>query len=150
MRRLILVAPLLALGTTAHAATRGEAPVDPAMAEMTRTLGDPVRQQAIAKAMGAMTDVMLDMPLAPILKPLAEAAGEDPRKVDRDATLRKMAPGAGSASRVVERTLPHAMDAMAGMGSALAQMLPQLREIADRMREAIPDALPAEQHHAGD
>ena len=50
---------------------------------------------------------------------------------DPDATLRKMSPGAGEVSRQIERQLPRAMGAMAGMSGALAGMIPQLREAAD-------------------
>lgn len=135
MRRLILSLPLLALAAPAMAA---DAPADAGLDRMAKTLADPVRQQALAKAMGAMTDVLLDIPLAPILGPLAEAAGEDPRRIDRDATLRKMTPGAGDVSRQVERTLPRAMGAMAGMSTVFADLLPQLREAAERMRDALP------------
>lgn len=135
MRRLLLTLPLLALA--APAAAQDE---DGRLDEMARTMGDPVRQQAMARALGTMAEVLLDLPLAPILGPLAEAAGEDPRRIDRDATLRKMSPGAGEVPRQIERQLPRAMGAMAGMSGALATMLPQLREAAERMRDALPDA----------
>lgn len=140
MRRLFVALPLLAIATPAIAA---DAPADPGLDRMAKTLADPERQQALARAMGAMTDVLLDIPLAPILGPLAEAAGEDPRSVDRDATLRKMAPGAGTVSRQVERAMPKAMGAMAGMSTVFADLLPQLREAADRMRDALPTELAA-------
>lgn len=134
MRRLILAVPLMALAAPAMAQdTEGR------LDDMTRAMGDPVRQQAMARAMAAVADVVLDLPLAPIVGPIAEAAGEDPREIDRDATLRKMSPSAGDASRRIERELPRAMGAMAGMSSALAGLLPQLREAADRVRDALPD-----------
>lgn len=139
MRQLILALPLLALAAPAMANEHGPGP-DADLDTMARTMGDPVRQQAMARAVGAVTDVLLDIPLAPILGPIAEAAGEDPRDIDRDATLRKMSPAAGDVSRQVERQLPRAMGAMAGMSGALAGMLPQLREAVDRMRDAIPAA----------
>lgn len=133
MRRLILAAALLPLATPALAAEP-----DPALDRMARTLGDPARQQAMARAVGAMAEVLLDLPLAPIMGPLAEAAGEDPRRVDPDATLRKMAPEAGEMPRRIERVLPRAMGAAAGMSGAFAGLLPQLRDIAERMRAALP------------
>lgn len=134
MRRLMFALPLLALAAPAVAQEE-----EPRLDEMTRAMGDPVRQQAMARAMGAMAEVLLDLPLAPILGPLAEAAGEDRRRVDPDATLRKMSPSAGEVPRQIERQLPRAMGAMAGMSGALAGMLPQLREAAERMRDAIPE-----------
>lgn len=137
MRRLILATVLLPLAVPA-AAAQG----DPALDHMARTLADPARQQAMARALGAMAEVFLDIPLAPIIGPLAEAAGEDPRRVDPDATLRKMSPAAGEVPRQIERQLPRAMGAMAGMSGAFAGLLPQLREAAERMRDALPVELP--------
>lgn len=136
MRRLILTLTLLALAAPVAAA---EAPTEAGLDHMAKTLGDPARQESLAHAMAAMSEALLDIPLAPILAPLAEAAGEDPRRVDRDATLRKMAPGAGEVPRQIERQLPRAMAAMAGMSSAFADLIPQLRDMAERMREALPD-----------
>lgn len=146
MRRLILALPLLAIASPALAQSDADAGLD----RMAKTLADPARQQALARAVGTMTDVLLDIPLAPILGPLAEAAGEDPRHIDRDATLRKMAPGAGDVSRQVERTLPRAMGAMAGMSTVFADLLPQLRDAAERMRDAMPAGDLAEPLPEGD
>jgi hypothetical protein len=137
MRRLILALPLLAIAAPA-AAQDTEANLD----RMARTMGDPVRQEAMARALGTMAEVLLDLPLAPILGPLAEAVGEDPRSVDPDATLRKVSPGASDVPRQIERQLPRAMGAMAGMSGAIASTLPALREAAERMREALPYDLP--------
>lgn len=139
MRRLIFAAALLPLAAPAVASDT-ERDLD----HMARAMGDPARQQAMARALGAMTEVLLDIPLAPIIGPLAEAAGEDPRRVDPDVTLRKMSPAAGEVPRQIERQLPRAMGAMAGMSGALAGMLPQLREAAERMRDALPPANLAE------
>lgn len=133
MRRLILAAALLPLAAPAAAQDVG-----PELDRMARTMGDPVRQEAMARAIGTMTEVLLDIPLAPILGPLAEAAGEDPRSVDPDTTLRQVSPGVGDVSRQIERELPRAMGAMAGMSGALAGTIPALREAAERMREALP------------
>lgn len=135
MRRLIFAAALLPLAAPAMA---GEP--EPALDHMAKTLGDPARQQALARAMGAMAEVLLDLPLAPIIGPLAEAAGEDPKSIDPDATLRKMSPAAGEVPGEIERQLPRAMGAMAGMSGAFAGMIPALREAAERMREALPAA----------
>ncbi|WP_133366059.1 hypothetical protein [Qipengyuania sediminis] len=141
MRRHLLAALALLLGAPAAAAAPPAA-AEPELDSVAKTLADPARQQAMARAAGAMAQVLLDLPLAPIIGPLAEAAGEDPRKVDRDATLRKMAPGAADAPRQIERHLPRAMGAMAGMSGAIAALLPQLREAAERMRDALPAERP--------
>ena len=133
MRRLILAAALLPFAAPVFAAEP-----QPALDNVAKALGDPARQEAMARTVGAMAEVVLDMPLAPIMRPLAEAAGEDPRRVDPDATLRKMSPGAADVPRQIERELPRAMGAMAGMSGAIAGMIPQLREMAERLRDALP------------
>lgn len=135
MRRLILAAALLPLAAPA-AAQDVEADLD----TMARAMGDPARQEALAQALGTMAEVILDLPLAPIIGPLAEAAGEDPHDIDPDTTLRNISPGASNVPRQIERQLPRAMGAMAGMSGAFAHLLPQLREAAERMREAMPSA----------
>ncbi len=137
MRRLILAAALLPLAAPAAAQD-----VEGNLDVMARAMGDPARQEAMARALGTMAEVLLDLPLAPILGPIAEAAGEDPRSVDPDATLRKVSPGASDVPRQIERQLPRAMGAMAGMSGAIASTLPALREAAERMREALPHDLP--------
>lgn len=137
MRRLIFTIGLAACAMPA-AAAEPDADLD----RMARAMGDPVRQEMMARALGTMAEVILDMPLAPIMGPLAEAAGEDPRAIDPDATLRKVSPGAADVPRQIERQLPRAMGAMAGMSGAFAGLIPQLREVAERMRDAIPAELP--------
>lgn len=139
--RMILLGVTAALAA-APAVAAPPVPADPALDRVAKTLADPARQQALARAAGAMAEVLLDVPLAPIIGPLAEAAGEDPRKVEPDATLRKVAPGAADAPRQIERTLPRAMGAMAGMSGAFAGLLPQLREAVERMRDALPAERP--------
>ena len=133
MRRLILAAALLPLAAPAFAAQP-----EPELDHMAKALGDPARQEALARAVGAMAEVVLDMPLAPIMRPIAEAAGDNPRRVDPDATLRKISPGAADVPRQIERELPRAMGAMAGMSGAFADLIPQVRETVERLREALP------------
>lgn len=141
MRRLILAAALLPLAAPAIAQDRVYKTEDD-LGHIARTMGDPARQDAMARAIGTMTEVLLDIPLAPIIGPIAEAAGADPRDVDRDATLRTMSPGAGDVSRQIERELPRAMGAMASMSGALARTIPAMRDAAHRVRDALPYDLP--------
>lgn len=106
--------------------------------DVARTLGDPVRQQALARTLSTMSDVILDMPLAPIARPLAEAAGQDPRAIDPDTTLRQMAPGAGEVSGAIRHDLPRAMDRMAQMSDAIARLAPALQAAAREFADALP------------
>lgn len=134
MRRFILAASLLPLSAPASAAMDNDA------ADRTlEALGDPARQEALAKSLGVMAEVMLDLPLAPFLAPLAEAAGEKADAIDPDTTLRSMAPGASDIPRQIEKELPRAMGALAGMGGAIEALLPQLRAMAGQVRDALPN-----------
>lgn len=112
------------------------------MERMADRLRDPATQEALASTMAVMAEVLLDLPLAPILEPLAEAAGEatgeDIGRVDPDATLRKMAPGSENLSDEIREKLPIAMGSMASMTGAMAKMVPALREMAERMKDALP------------
>lgn len=134
MRRLIVPALLLSLAAPAAAGTTPESE----LGRVAHAMGDPASQHAMARAIGAMAEAVLDLPLAPIMAPIAQAAGEDPRTIDPDATLRRMSPAAGDVPRLIERQLPAAMGAMAGMSGAAAALLPQLRAAVDRVRDAMP------------
>ena len=109
---------------------------------LAQTLGDPASQQALARSLETMSDVILDMPLAPIAQPLAEAAGEDPRSVDPDMTLRQMAPGAGAVSSAIRHDLPRAMGQMARISDAIARLAPTLQAAAQELAEALPPPPP--------
>ena len=87
----------------------------------------------------AMTQVLLDVPIAPLAKAAADMAGEKAEDIDPTLTLRKMAPDAGEVSKQVGRNLPHAMDAMSSMAEGLAAMAPTLRQMAERMKNALPE-----------
>lgn len=105
--------------------------------DMARTLGNPETQERMADAMGTVSEMLLDLPLAPMARAVAQATGQDPRSVDPDLTLRQVAPGAQSAPGEVREKLPRMMGAMAGMAGGMGAMAPALREMADRMRAAV-------------
>lgn len=151
MHRAFLTAalPLACLAAPA-AAQEAIEPVDPDFAyepseaetesldRMAVALSDPARQQALAETLAVLSEVLLDLPLAPIIEPLAEAAGEDPGGIDPDTTLRSIAPGADDVSEEIRENLPQAMDRLAKVSGGLAAMVPALRAMADRIEEALP------------
>ena len=142
MRRLILASLPFALLATPAAAQ--DVPTDEdAIERLEETLSDPVRQQELAGTARVLGEILLDLPLAPILQPLADVAGEiadeDIEPVDPDATLRRMVPDASDMPERIEEALPRAMDRLAGASGAFADLLPALRDMADRLREAIPE-----------
>ena len=129
-----LAAPLPALAQVSDA--------EVATAEVEATLKDPVAQAAIAEGMAAASEALLDIPLAPLAKAVAEASGEDPDYVDPDMTLRSVSPDAQDAPDRVRESLPRVMGAMGSMAGGMGAMIPALREMADRMRAAVEAASP--------
>lgn len=133
----------LALVAAPAAAQRIDLPPAPeadtrALDRVADALSDPARQAELAGTLAVMAEILLDLPLAPMLEPLAEIAGNDAPRVDRDATLRKIAPGAGAVSGQIQDKLPKAMDSMASMSGAMASMMPALRDMAARLEKALP------------
>ena len=151
MRRFILAAGLPFAMLAAPAAAQdmspetGDATGDEAVERFAETLSDPARQEQFALTARALTEVLLDLPLAPILQPLADAAGEiadeEIEPVDPDATLRRMAPSAADMPERIEEELPRAMDRLAGASGALADLIPALRDMSERLKDVLPPEL---------
>lgn len=121
------------------AASAQEAGDDSAMAAMAERMNDPEFQAEMALTMQAMGEILLDMPVGPLLEATAEAAGEEARKIDPDTTLRQMAPGAARVPEAIAEQTPRMMRAMSGMARGLERMRPALRAMARRMAEALPE-----------
>ena len=115
-------------------------PTEQAVARTAETLRDPVLQQRMAAGMAAASEALLDVPLAPLARAVAEAAGEDPRVVDPNMTLRSVSPEASDVPAEIHDKLPRMMGAMAGMAGGMSAMIPALREVAERMRYAVDEA----------
>lgn len=106
---------------------------------LSQRLADPMVQNELASTVAVLGEILLDMPLAPIVEPMAEIAG-DPGSVDPDLTLRKMRPEASDVPARVARDLPRAMGAMASMADSLEAKRPALREMAERLEFGIDQA----------
>jgi hypothetical protein len=138
MRTLILSAALAAVTLSAPAFAQDD--TGQAAARTAETLRDPAVQQRMADGMAAASEALLDVPLAPLARAVAEAAGEDPRAVDPDMTLRSVSPNASDVPAEIHDKLPRMMGAMAGMAGGMSAMIPALREMAERMRDAVDEA----------
>ena len=139
MRKFVFPVMLGALALPASAIAHENAPTAAApLAELGEQMRDPARQREMALMLQAVTEVLLDMPIAPLAQAAADMAGEQADDIDPDLTLRQMAPDAGRVGEEVARTVPHAMQAAGAMAEGFAAMTPMLREMAERMREAIP------------
>ena len=100
-------------------------------------LSDPDYQRDTAMMVSTLSEVLLDLPLAPILSPLAEAVDPDAEPLDPQMTLRRMAPEAGIVSEELEERLPQAMNGIAALSEGLAASLPAMRETLGRLSEAL-------------
>lgn len=108
---------------------------------LSQRLADPAVQDELSATVAVLGEILLDMPLAPIVEPMAEIAGRGPGSVDPDLTLRKMRPEASDVPARVARDLPRAMGAMASMADSLEAMRPALREMAERLEFGIDQAI---------
>jgi hypothetical protein len=136
MRALTAALSIIAFAAplSAHAQDRE---TEDAAADIEHTLGDPAMQDAVADGMAAASQAMLDVPLAPLARAVAAAAGEDPRAIDPGMTMRSVSPSAADVPNRVREAAPRMMGAMAGMAGGFAAMMPALREMAERMRDAV-------------
>ena len=104
-------------------------------------LADPALQGSMSDAIGALSEALLDMPVAPIARVMDAMGDPDARYIDPRATVGDLAgPDARRMPREVARKVPQMMGAMAEMSDAIAAMTPQLEEIGRRMRDRIEDA----------
>lgn len=108
--------------------------------EMAERMRDPESQRQMALMLRTMSEVLLDMPLAPLMNSVGEIAGEDAPQVDPDATLRSVAPHADRVPEAIEKNLPRALDTMGSMADAFEQMMPALDQMAERLKDAAPQA----------
>jgi hypothetical protein len=135
----LLIAPLLAgvalAGSPVHA--RSDA------GRMADKLRDPHMQASISAAVRALSEAMLDLPIAPFLN-AAEAVRDPaaPREVDPDLRLRDIAGPDGERvpDRLTQR-LPAMMGAMGGMADAAEAMTPALKGVAHEMSRAMGEAV---------
>ena len=110
---------------------------DEALLAFSDRMSDPEYQRETALMVSTVSEVLLDLPLAPILSPLVEAVDPDAEPIDPRTTLRSMAPDAGIVSEELEERLPQAMSGLAALSEGLAASLPAMRETLGRLSEAL-------------
>jgi hypothetical protein len=117
-----------AIAATPALAAEGDA------ARLADELRDPAKQAEIAAMVETMTALMLEMPVAPLLRAKAEMEGTDPEAVDPDLTVRDLAgPEAEAAPREIAVRLPQMMGVLAALAVSFEQMMPQLRAMGDAL-----------------
>ncbi len=117
-----------------------EGDTEVAAADIESKLRDPAMQAAVSEGVAAASEAMLDIPLAPLARAVAEATGEDPDAVDPYMTMRSVSPDAQDMSDRVREALPRMMGAMGSVAGGIGAMMPALHEMAARMRAAIDAA----------
>jgi len=137
--RIVLAAPALALILAASPAAARPGSETSRMAEKMR---DPANQAAMAGAVAAATEAILDIPLEPLAR-AAEAMGDRrTARHMRGATLRDVAgPEAEDMPREISRKLPEVMGAAGGMAEAVEEMTPALKAMAREMGARMSEAM---------
>lgn len=107
--------------------------------ELAEQLSDPMTQYAVAGALAAMSNILLDMNIEPLVRVMESAGAGTPRDLPPDATVRDLAgPGADRAQDAIVDKVPQMMSRAGAMAGAVDEMLPELERMARRMRDAIP------------
>ena len=136
--RVLLAAPALALVLAASPALARET----SARDITEQMRNPATQAAMARAVAAMSEAMLDMPLDPLAR-MADAMGE--RRTAREmrgATVGDYAgPEARDMPREMSRKLPALMGQVGGMAAAAEEMTPALKAMAKEMGARMKDAM---------
>lgn len=97
-------------------------------------LSDPVRQAQLARAAAAVSEGLLEMPVAPLARAVAQIEGYDPDFVDPDLRVGDLvSPETADAPREFAARLPQMMGAVAELAGALEAMLPYWRDLGDRI-----------------
>ena len=134
------VLPAFFLSLALPTAVSAQATDRESLSDLGDQMGDPAYQRDMALMLQAMTEVLLDMPVAPLAQAAAEIADKEAGDIDPDLTLRRMVPQADRAGEEVARVVPRAMQAAGSMAEGLAAMTPLLRDMAARMRAIAPQA----------
>lgn len=101
-------------------------------------LGDPMTQYMVAGALAAMSTVVLDMNIEPMIRAMKSVGAPFAMDLPPDATLGDLAgPEAGYVPREVVSRVPRMMDQMGEMAGAFDEMLPEIEAAARRMRDEL-------------
>jgi hypothetical protein len=143
MHRLMAVAALL-LVSTSPALAGSRTQEDAEMARVADKLNDPRMQSAMSGMMVAMADMFMDLRVDKLRAAIA--------KIDPDARNDRDWDGARTLGDVMERDDPHfrdkladgsrmAVGTMGAMAGTIADMMPQLRQMGERMGRQMEKAM---------
>jgi len=139
MTRAFLFAPLAAALLAPSAATARSESAEPP-SDLAARLADPATQIAVTAMLAAMSEALLDFRVGPFARAVGTAGGDAGlADLPPDARLRDVAgPDAARVTERISRQTPRMMSAAAAMAGRMAEMTPQLKEMAERMRKSLP------------
>ncbi len=111
---------------------------DDGMSELVERLQDPAEQERIASMLGTMGEVLLSLPIGPMMDAMSKATGQPNPDMGDDTTVRDLAgPQAEDFPEEIAERVPQMMGMMAGMVEGLDAMRPMLEAMAQTMRERV-------------
>ncbi len=142
--RATTIALLIAATTATPAFARSPRSDDAEMARVTRTLNDPRTQDAMAGVMVAMADGLLDLRIDKLRAAMARLDPESARDdgYDNPRTLRDVVRRDDpNFEQNLYRDSRRATAQMGAMASGMADMLPELRTMGERMSKQLEKAM---------
>ena len=98
-------------------------------------LSDPAEQDRIAGMAAAMGDVLMALPVGPLIDAAARASGEEHSGMAPDATLGDLAgPDADRVTGEIAQSVPMMMGMLAGMADSAESMRPMLEAWVNTMK----------------
>ena len=149
MRVLIAAATLSLAFASPHVALAQEAdPLegdDAGIAQLADRLNDPDQQEHASAMVHTLGEVLLSLPVGPLLSAAQEATGDHSADVDESATVRDLVgEEAQDMPRELSERVPQMMGLLAGLVEGLDAMRPALTELSETMREKIAESTMAE------
>ncbi len=108
-------------------------------AQIAERLNDPATQYAVAGMISAMSKAMLDIQVGPFLEAMEGMGGKAAPDLGPDATVADLAGTDHAQVRAqLLENVPRMMTAMGSMAGTIEEMMPQLKAMAEQMKNAVP------------
>jgi len=127
----VAIAPLALLASPAMAA-----PASKPVPQVPQALSDPARADKLGKMAGALTRVLMDMPVGELE---ATMQGREPTAADRSRKVRDQI-GGPEAERQVEAQVAQSGKQMQAMGKALVASLPSIMQSLEGVERELERA----------
>lgn len=119
---------------------------DPGMTALAETLSDPLEQQKMAAMVGAVGEVLMQVPVGPLIdavsRAVPEEAAEEMPAIAPDATLRDLA-GRDNARRIqaeIADKVPDMMAMLGGLVKGVEAMRPALADMSRQLQSRLSAA----------